>query len=401
MTKFNKSFTQQESIPEEGIEQAIAVMRSGRLHRYNSLAGEPTETELLEQEFAGYLGSRYCLACASGGYALHIAMRTLGVQPGDKVLCNAFTLAPVPGAINNAGAVPVLVETTDDFTIDLNDLELKAAADDVRYLLLSHMRGHLADMDRLMSICERHQIQMIEDCAHTMGASWNGRKSGTFGRVACFSTQTYKHINSGEGGLLTTDDDEVMAKAIIYSGSYMLYERHLAAPPKEAFARIRFETPNYSGRMDNLRAAILRPQLKRLDEQCRRWNHLYRVTEEELSRIKGVRLPARPEAEYFVGSSIQFSLPGQDPATIARFIARCEEQGVPLKWFGDTDPKGYTSRYDSWQYLGQMPVLPETQRVLATMCDMRLPLTFDESDCRLITRIIAEVFDEVCGSQGE
>ncbi len=400
MIKFNKSFTQQEPIPEEGIEQAIAVMRSGRLHRYNSLAGEPTETELLEQEFAEYLGSRYCLACASGGYALHIAMRTVGVQPGDKVLCNAFTLAPVPGAINNAGAVPVLVETTDDFTIDLADLELKAAADDVHYLLLSHMRGHLVDMDRLMSICDQHQITVIEDCAHTMGASWNGRKSGTFGRVACFSAQTYKHINSGEGGFLTTDDDDVMAKAIIYSGSYMLFERHLAAPPKEAFARIRFETPNYSGRMDNLRAAILRPQVKNLDEQCRRWNQLYNAAAEGLSQIKGIRLPVRPAAEYFVGSSIQFSLPDYDAATIARFIARCEEQGVPLKWFGDADPKGYTSRFDSWQYMGQMPDLPETRRVLATMCDMRLPLTFVEEDCRQITQIIAQVFEEVCGSSG-
>jgi dTDP-4-amino-4,6-dideoxygalactose transaminase len=170
MTAFTKSFTQQEPISEAGIEQAVAVMRSGRLHRYNSAAGEPTETELLEKEFADYLGSQYCLACASGGYALHIAMRALGVKPGDRILCNAFTLAPVPGAINNAGAVPVLVETTEDFTIDLDDLERKAATGESHFLLLSHMRGHLVDMDRLMAICDRHNIAVIEDCAHTMGA---------------------------------------------------------------------------------------------------------------------------------------------------------------------------------------------------------------------------------------
>jgi len=395
MTAFTKSFTQQEPISEAGIEQAVAVMRSGRLHRYNSAAGEPTETELLEKEFADYLGSQYCLACASGGYALHIAMRALGVKPGDRILCNAFTLAPVPGAINNAGAVPVLVETTEDFTIDLDDLERKAATGESRFLLLSHMRGHLVDMDRLMAICDRHNIAVIEDCAHTMGATWKGRKSGTFGQVACFSTQTYKHINSGEGGFLTTDIDAVMARAIIYSGSYMLYGRHLAAPPKEAFATISFETPNYSGRMDNLRAAILRPQIHTLDEQCRRWNRLYDVTAEGLSSIKGIRLPKRPPEEFYVGSSIQFSLTNQDAATIAHFIKRCDEQGVPLKWFGDTEPKGYTSRYDSWKYLGEMPVLPETKRVLANMCDMRLPLTFNEEDCRIIVEVISEVFEEV------
>lgn len=390
MTKFTKSFTQQESIPEEGIEHALEVMRSGRLHRYNAVGDECTETALLEQEFAAYNGSKYCLACASGGYALHIAMRAVGVKAGEKVLCNAFTLAPVPGAIHNAGAVPVLVETTEDFTIDLVDLEAKAAADDVHYLLLSHMRGHLVDMDRLMEICERHGICVIEDCAHTMGASWNGRKSGTFGTIGCFSTQTYKHINSGEGGLLITNDEELMAKAIMHSGSYMLYDRHLAGPGKETFEKIRFETPNYSGRMDNLRAAILRPQLRNLDRQCERWNELYKATEEGLRDIEGVRIPQRPQSEYFVGSSIQFSLPHLRREAFTRFIQRCEENGVVIKWFGDPDPKGYTSRFDSWRYLDETPSLPKTESVLETMCDMRLPLTFDVEDCRVITTVISE-----------
>jgi dTDP-4-amino-4,6-dideoxygalactose transaminase len=390
MTKFTKSFTQQESIPEEGIEHALEVMRSGRLHRYNAVGDECTETALLEQEFAAYNGSKYCLACASGGYALHIAMRAVGVKAGEKVLCNAFTLAPVPGAIHNAGAVPVLVETTEDFTIDLVDLEAKAAADDVHYLLLSHMRGHLVDMDRLMEICERHGICVIEDCAHTMGASWNGRKSGTFGTIGCFSTQTYKHINSGEGGLLITNDEELMAKAIMHSGSYMLYDRHLAGPGKETFEKIRFETPNYSGRMDNLRAAILRPQLRNLDRQCERWNELYKATEEGLRDIEGVRIPQRPQSEYFVGSSIQFSLPHLGREAFTRFIQRCEQNGVVIKWFGDPDPKGYTSRFDSWRYLDETPSLPKTESVLETMCDMRLPLTFDVEDCRVITTVISE-----------
>ncbi|WP_439861711.1 DegT/DnrJ/EryC1/StrS family aminotransferase [Pseudomonas sp. MBLB4136] len=397
MTRFTKSFTQQEPIPEEGIEHALEVMRSGRLHRYNAVGDEYTETELLEREFAAYTGSKYCLACASGGYALHIAMRAVGVKAGDKVLCNAFTLAPVPGAIHNAGAVPVLVETSEDFTIDLVDLEAKAAPDDVHYLMLSHMRGHLVDMDRLMDICERHGICVIEDCAHTMGATWNGRKSGTFGRVGCFSTQTYKHINSGEGGLLITDDDELMARAIMLSGSYMLYGRHPAAPGRETFERIRFETPNYSGRMDNLRAAILRPQLRNLDAQCGRWNELYRVVEEGLRKIHGIRVPHRAEPEYFVGSSIQFSLPQLSAEAVCGFIQRCEENGVNIKWFGDADPKGYTSRFDSWQYFDCTQPLPKTVKVLETMCDMRLPLTFDVEDCKTIVAVIAQALDSIQG----
>ena len=107
---FTKPFTQQESIPEAGIQRAIEVMRTGRLHRYNVVEGEVAEAALLEQEYADWLGVKYCLACSSGGYAMHIALKSAGLQHGEPVMTNAFTLAPVPGAINNAGGTVVLVE---------------------------------------------------------------------------------------------------------------------------------------------------------------------------------------------------------------------------------------------------------------------------------------------------
>ncbi|MDX1786365.1 MAG: aminotransferase class I/II-fold pyridoxal phosphate-dependent enzyme, partial [Roseovarius sp.] len=164
---FTGSFTQQEPIPEEGIAAALEVMRSGRLHRYNLAPGEVGEAALLEREFAAYTGARYALAVASGGYAMATALRAIGVGPGDKVLTNAFTLAPVPGAIASVNAVPVFVGVTEGLTIDLNDLAAKA--DQSSVLMLSHMRGHLADMDRLLQICKAAGITVIEDCAHTMG----------------------------------------------------------------------------------------------------------------------------------------------------------------------------------------------------------------------------------------
>jgi len=195
------------------------------------------------------------------------------------VLTNAFTLAPVPGAINNAGGQPVLVEIDDNYCVDLQHLEKMMQSSGSRFFMISHMRGHIADMDAVLKLCNQYQVTLIEDCAHTMGASWNGKKSGTFGLFACFSTQTYKHLNSGEGGFLTTDDQEVMARAIMHSGSYMLFERHGAAPDVCVFDDIKLDTPNYSGRMDNLRAAILRAQLPLLDENCSRWNDRYAALE--------------------------------------------------------------------------------------------------------------------------
>jgi len=139
---FTGSFTQQEAIPEDAIDAAVAVMRHGRLHRYNTVQGETAEAALLEQEFAAMVGAQYCLAVASGGYAIATALRAVGVKPGDRVLSNAFTLAPVPGAIAAVGAEPVFVDVTKGLVIDLEDLAGKL--DQARVLLLSHMRGTFA-----------------------------------------------------------------------------------------------------------------------------------------------------------------------------------------------------------------------------------------------------------------
>ncbi len=393
--RFSKDFTQQEPIPEAGVKAALAVLASGKLHRYNVAPGEKGETALLEEEFASYMGKSYCLACASCGSAMYLALKSAGVKPGDKILCNAYTLAPVPGAIENTGAQIELVDIVNDYTIDLDDLAKKAAAPDVKWFLLSHMRGHIADMDRIMEICRTHDLVLIEDCAHTMGAAWDGRKSGSFGTAGCFSTQTYKHMNSGEGGLLVTDDPDLIARAIIHSGSYMLYERHTARPDMAVFESLKTMVPNYSSRMDNLRAGLLRPQLADLDRQCRRWNRRFDHLAQGLKKIPGIFVPERSEKEAYVGSSIQFSLNGRTEPEIRAFLDRCLEQGVELKWFGNKEPVGFTSAYESWKYFSDLPDLPNTKRILAVMCDMRIPLTFSLDDCDSILGIIEETAKEI------
>ena len=387
---FDKPFTQQEPLPDSAIEQAVAVMRSGRLHRYNTVDGETSEAALLEREFAAWQGQPYCLACASGGYAIHIALKAAGIEPGDAVLSNAFTLAPVPGAIDNAGGQPLLVEIDTDYCVDLEHLETCMRQSGARFFVISHMRGHIADMDAVTALCRKHGVTLIEDCAHTMGATWNGVRSGNFGKAACFSTQTYKHLNSGEGGLLTTDDDDLIARAILLSGSYMIYERHGTLPGAESFAEIRYRTPNYSGRMDNLRATILRAQLPQLDSNCARWNDRYRALEQRLSASPQLQLPRRPAQEDYVGSSLQFRAEGLGDGGQAVFVAACAARGVEIKWFGNAEPQGFTSRYDSWRYIGEMQPLPRTLEILATTFDLRIPLTFNVEDMELIGDIIAD-----------
>ena len=386
---FKGNFTQQEPIPQAGIEAAMEVLRHGRLHRYNLADGEAGETAELEREFAAFTGARFALAVASGGYALATALRALDVKADEPVLTNAFTLAPVPGAIASLGALPVFVETTNSLTIDLTHLAGVATASKARVLMLSHMRGHQPDMGAVMALAGDLGLTVVEDCAHTMGGSWGGAVSGRHGAIACYSTQTYKHINSGEGGFLISDDADLAARATLLSGSYMLYERNGAAPEAGSFEPYRDVTPNVSGRMDNLRAAILRPQLADLTNQVARWAVLHDAMEEGLGNLPDLRLIERDPGLARVGSSFQFRLPERSTADMEDFVNRCAARGVELKWFGARRAKGFTSTYRNWAY-APSPDLPETDRVMAELLDMRLPLTFTAEDCRQIAGIIRD-----------
>jgi dTDP-4-amino-4,6-dideoxygalactose transaminase len=376
--------SQPPEIPEAGVAKAVDVLRSGWLHRYGETLGDASEVSLLEDEFAALVGSKFCVAANSCGSTMFLGLICSGVKPGDKVLMNAFTLAPVPGAIAHAGAEHVLVEITADLTIDLEDLERKAEASGANHLLLSHMRGHSPDMTALMALTDRLGVTVIEDCAHTMGATWAGQPSGTFGKVGCYSLQAYKHINGGEGGLLVTNDPDIAARAILYSGSYMLYGQHRRRPSEAVFARWKDVTPNYSMRMSNVVAAIARPQLPLLADR--------------LGKIAHVRLPIRPQAEAYVQSSIQFIVDGLDDDDFLAFLSRCRSRGVLLKWFGSREAKGYTSLSEQWHYLKCPHTPPKTRATLDRLCDMRLPLNLSIEECELIGAIVADELADCDGS---
>ena len=381
--------TWQEPIPPAGVQAAMALMDSAKLHRYGETGAKPGEAAALEADFAAEIGMPYCVAMNSCGSTMFAALRCSGVRPGDKVLSNCFTLAPVPGAIAHASAVPVLVDVTDDLLIDLDDLRRKAQASGAKTLLLSHMRGHVCDMQALTAVCAEFGIRLIEDCAHTMGAGWNGKATGTWGMAGCFSLQSYKHANSGEGGLLVTHDADLAAQAVLLSGSYMLYASHVARPGPEVFDRWKYHTPNFSLRMGNLPAALARSQLGEvLKERCARWNQRYHWLHDALLDEPHIRLPLRPPQEQFVGSSLQFSLVDMDRAQMQAAVAACARSGVHVKWFGADEPVGFTSVWQHWRYFGEEQSLPRAQRVLAGLCDLRLPLSLSQKDCEAIGQII-------------
>ncbi len=381
------------AVPQSGIDRAVEVMRSGRLFRYGEFKGGSSEVAALESEFAEYMACKHAVAMNSCGSTMFIALKCAGVKPQDKVLVNAFTLSPVPGAIEHAGAKPVFVQCTDDCCVDLADLEYRARQG-ATVFLMSHMRGHLADMDTVTDICRRHGVTLIEDCAHTLGAKWNGQPSGSFGAMACFSLQSFKHVNAGEGGILTTDDEDVAAKAILYSGSYMLYSQNGAAPSAEVFERHKYTTPNFSLRMQELTAAVARPQITMLDNRATQWRERYDWLADLLAKIPQVEVPQRHQKEQFVPSSIQFSLTGMNSDTIEAVLAACSDRGVDIKWFGRQTPSGFTSTWQHWRYVHDNQLLPETGRMLASLCDMRIPLSLSKADCHLVADILTDAIKQ-------
>jgi dTDP-4-amino-4,6-dideoxygalactose transaminase len=385
---FGKDLSTPEPIPEEAIERAVALMRSGRLHRYGEQGSGYPEPSQLEQDYAAYVGSKYCVAVNSCGAAMFIALKALGIKPNEKVLTSTFTLSPVPGAIAHAGAEAVLVEASADYMTDMADLERKAATSGAKVFLLSHMRGHIADLRAVRAVCDKYGIAIIEDCAHTMGAMWDGQHTGTWGKVGCYSAQTYKHINSGEGGLLVTDDDDVAAQAILMSGCYMMYDQHILKPAPEVFERWKYVTPNFSMRMSNLAASLLRPQIGQLADRGRRWNHIYATLARELDKARYVSVPARDAKEEFIASSIQFTL-DLKPHQIERFLKECDLRGLYIKWFGTPSPVAFTSNYEHWHYMQSKPDIPKSKAVLDQLMDLRTPLSLTDDDCLLIGQIVA------------
>jgi dTDP-4-amino-4,6-dideoxygalactose transaminase len=370
-------------------------MQTGYLHRYGKAKGDEQDVLELEREYAAYMGVKYCVGINSCGCGLFMALKCVDVKPGDPVLVNAFTLAPVPGAIAHCNAEPVLVEITDDYVIDLDDLRRKAARSKAKVLLLSHMRGHIADMDAVTALCKELRLTMIEDCAHTMGASWDGRMTGAFGTAGCFSSQTLKHINSGEGGFLVTNDEDIAAKAILYSGSYMLYMQHGARPDAAVFERWKGVIPNFSMRMSNLTAGILRPQLPLIDERAAIWNARYRQLAKRFAAIPHISVPKRPDKEEFVASSIQFSVNKLTVEQMQRFRDICNKRGVSLKWYGQRNAEGFTSAHHHWEYVKSAQQLPQSERIIRGLFDMHIPLTLTEADIAIIAKIIEQVIEEI------
>ena len=267
-----------EPIPDAARKEIEHLLQSGDLFRYT--AEQNAAVTLLETEFAQLMGTRYALAVSSCSAALFLSLKALDLPRGARVLIPAFTFAAVPSSVVHADCDVVLCECGDDYRIDLEDFHAKLSS--VQAVIISHMRGHTSDMDAILQACDAAGIPVIEDAAHSLGTLWNGQKIGTIGQVGCFSFQSYKMVNAGEGGILITDNPEIVARAIIMSGAYEhMWKKHKARHGEnsndlvEALDRWQNKLPLYNLRLSNMSAVIARSQLPELERRVQdgRRNH--------------------------------------------------------------------------------------------------------------------------------
>ncbi len=262
-------------------------------------------------------------------------------------------------------------------------------------------------MDTLKALCAEAGIHLIEDCAHSLGTKWHDKKSGKdkfvghHGQVACFSTQSYKLLNSGEGGFVATNDDKIAAYCILAAGSYeKLYKKHLSRPfDDELFEAIKLSVPNFSLRMNNLTAAILRPQIPMLDEKISAYNRRYKQLANILAMADNIDIPSFLESVTRVCDSLQFNLINLTVEQAEKAVQNISERGVKIQLFGHKDNARY---FKNWQYSFQeVPVLKQTDEIVCFACDLKLSLSFNTNDIDLMGYIIKDTLYKIVAAENE
>ena len=368
--------TAAEPIPASAMSEVNRLLGNGDLYRYTTAESPVTQ---LEREFAAKMGSRYALAVSSCSAALFISLKALDLPPGAKVLIPAFTFVAVPSAVVHAECVPVLCECGSNYRIDLDDFHRKLP--DVGAVLISHMRGHTSDMDAIMAACDAARLPVIEDAAHSLGTTWDGRKIGTIGKIGCYSFQSYKLLNSGEGGIMVTDDPDLMARAIMMHGSYEDKWQHHDIPA-EVMDRVQNNLPMFGLRLNTLSAVLIRAQLEHLDSRVLAGRRNHDHVAARLRTINSVEVPPAYPAEQRAPDSLQFNLPHVSDTALDAFVADANQRGLHIQVFGRS--KNNSRAYWNWGFLSDVPDFPQTRAMLMRACDLRLPARLSLAECDLI-----------------
>lgn len=317
------------NITEQDIEAVARVLRSGMLVQGENVAA-------LESEIASYLGIRNVVAVSNGTATMHLALVALGVGPGDEVIVPAFSYVATANVVEIVGATCVFVDTEPGtFNLDISQVE-RAITPNTKAIIPVHEFGLACDIAALMEIARKHELFVIEDAACALGASENGKFVGTFGNVGSFSLHPRKAVTSGEGGLLTTDDDELAEQ-------FRILRNHGI---KMRDGKMDFVAAGFNYRMTDFQAALVRGQFARIDEIIEYRNELADVYFDTASEISTIELPARPDDKRHTWQT--FHAVVADDIDRDGVIAKLKEKGIGSNYGAQCIPAQtfYKNKYE-------------------------------------------------------
>jgi dTDP-4-amino-4,6-dideoxygalactose transaminase len=243
--------------------------------------------EAFEKNIAAYVGTKHAIGVNTGTDALYLSAHALGFGPGDEVITVAHTFVATVGAIVQCGATPILVDVRDDFNIDVDQIEA-AITPRTRGIIPVHLNGHACEMDKIMEIAQKYNLKVIEDAAQALGASFRGKRCGSFGDTAIFSFYPAKMLGTaGDGGMVCTNDDDLARKLRAFRDNGRVESVEV------------IECFGWCSRLDNLHAALLNMKFRYFDKWVKRRREIARLYDEGLAGIDGLTPHPRSNGDYF------------------------------------------------------------------------------------------------------
>lgn len=274
-----------------------------------------------EEQFAQKVGRKYGIAVSNGSVALDAAVLALGIKAGDEVIMPTFTIISCAAAIVRAGAIPVLVDSDNDtWNMDVNLMEEKITPK-TKAIMLVHIYGLPVDMDPILALARKYNLKVIEDAAEMHGQTYNGKPCGSFGDISTFSFYPNKHITTGEGGMIMTDDPELAEKCRSL--------RNLCFIPEKRFVHHEL---GYNFRMTNLQAALGLAQLEQLDDFVVRKRAMGKRYTDRLKTIKEIQIPV-PATSYAQNIYWVFGIVTQSEKVTNEVVKKLGEKKIGTRPF--------------------------------------------------------------------
>ncbi len=396
------------AIGAEEEKEVLEVIRRKYLFRYYGPEEYPSKVRQFEEDFAAKTGAKYCLALNSCTSALISALVACGVGPGDEVIVNGYTFFASCAAIVAAKAIPVICEIDDSLTLDPNDLEKKITPN-TKAVIAVHMRGAPCDMDRIVPICKKHNLKLIEDVAQACGGSYKDKMLGTFGDIGCFSFQYHKIITAGEGGACITDDPKLYDRLMGYHDTAACWR-------PDRFGSERYEGELFCGvnfRMSELAGGVMLAQLRRLDGLVADMRTNKKRIKDQIKGLPGITFRRLNDEAGDTAICLMFNI--NDRSKVSSFVEALQAEGVAAAGvFNKGIPDWHI--YSHWKhvieqktptpdgcpytcphYKGDAPkhyspnMCPKTNELLEGMVHLDIPAQMTQQDCDMIAAGITKV----------